>query len=93
MGILYIAAGWYFRLPMPVQPLKAMAVIAIAQGLGPSVIAAGALLMSIALLFLTATRALDYMNRVVPQPVVRGVQFALGILLIRSAVDILCLTN
>src|SRR3989304_577174 len=43
VGILYIGAGWYFGLPMPVQPLKALAAIAIAQQLSPDVIAAGAL--------------------------------------------------
>ena len=85
VGIAYLAAGWYFRLPMPVQPLKAFSVIAIAQALTPSVIAAGALLMSLFLFLLASTRAIVYVNRAVPLPVVRGVQFALGIVLIRSA--------
>ena len=89
VGIAYIAAGWYFRLPMPVQPLKAFSVIAIAQALTPAVIAAGALLMSLALLLLASTRAIVYVTRVVPLPVVRGVQFALGIVLIRSALGMI----
>ena len=85
VGIAYIAAGWYFRVPMPVQPLKAFSVIAIAQALSPSVIAAGALLMSLSLFLLASTRAIEYLNRAIPQQVVRGVQFGLGVLLIRSA--------
>ena len=85
VGVAYVLAGWYFRLPMPVQPLKAFSVIAIAQALSPSVIAAGALLMSLSLFLLASTRAIEYLNRVVPQQVVRGVQFGLGVLLIRSA--------
>ncbi len=85
VGVAYIIAGWYFRLPMPIQPLKAFSVIAIAQALSPSVIAAGALLMSLCLFLLASTRAIEYLNRVVPQEVVRGVQFGLGVLLIRSA--------
>ncbi len=85
VGVAYVAAGWYFRLPMPVQPLKAFSVIAIAQALSPSVIAAGALLMSLSLFLLASSRAIEYLNRVVPQEVVRGVQFGLGVLLIRSA--------
>ena len=85
VGVAYIAAGWYFRLPMPVQPLKAFSVIAIAQALSPSVIAAGALLMSLSLFLLASTRAVVYLTRAVPLPVVRGIQFALGIVLIRSA--------
>jgi SulP family sulfate permease len=86
VGIAYIAAGWYFRLPMPVQPLKAFSAIAIAQAVTPSVIAAGALLMSLVMFLLAATRGVEYLTRVISQPVVRGVQFALGLVLIRNAV-------
>ncbi|MEE8443573.1 MAG: putative sulfate/molybdate transporter [Dehalococcoidia bacterium] len=85
VGIAYIAAGLYFRIPMPVQPLKAFSVIAIAQALSPSVIAAGALLMSLSLFLLASTRTVEYLTRAVPLPVVRGVQFALGIVLVRNA--------
>ena len=89
VGIAYIAAGWYFRLPMPVQPLKAFSVIAIAQALSPSVIAAGALLMSLSLALLVSTRGIQYLTRVIPTPVVRGVQFGLGIVLMRSAFEMI----
>ena len=85
VGIAYIAAGWYFRIPMPVQPLKAFSVIAISQALSPMVIAAGAILMGLSLFLLASTRAIEYLHRVVPQQVVRGVQFALGLILVRSA--------
>lgn len=86
VGIAYIATGWYFRLPMPVQPLKAFSAIAIAQAVTPSVIAAGALLMSLVMFLLAATRGVEYLTRIVSLPVVRGVQFALGLVLIRNAV-------
>ena len=33
VGLFYIGSGLYYRLPMPVQPLKAVAAIAIALGL------------------------------------------------------------
>lgn len=86
VGIAYIVAGWYFRLPMPVQPLKAFSAIAIAQAVTPSVIAAGALLMSLVMFLLAATRGVEYLTRAISLPVVRGVQFALGLVLIRNAV-------
>jgi len=44
-GRAYIASGLYFRLPVPIQPLKAMAAIALAQGLGLNVIRAGSIWM------------------------------------------------
>ncbi len=85
VGVIYILAGWYFRIPMPVQPLKALAVIAIAQHSPPSVIAAAALLMAGSLAFLSATGAIRLLDKIVPLPVVRGVQIGLGLLLLKSA--------
>ena len=40
-GLLYVAAALIYRLPVPVQPLKAFGAIAIAKGLGSDEIAAG----------------------------------------------------
>jgi len=42
-GVTYLVTGLYFRIPVPVQPLKAMAAIAIAQGLSPEVVSAAGL--------------------------------------------------
>jgi len=89
VGIVYIAAGWYFRLPMPVQPLKALAAIAIARELSPDVIAAGALLMSLSLVVLAVSGAMDRVYAIVPIPVVRGIQLGLAYVLIRGAFSML----
>ena len=55
VGLLYIYCGVYYNLPVPVQPLKATAAIAIAGGLGVSVISAAGILMGIILLLLAIT--------------------------------------
>jgi len=89
VGILYIAAGWYFGLPMPVQPLKALAAIAIAEQLSPDVIAAGALLMSLSLGVLAVTGLIDRLYAIVPTVVVRGIQLGLAYVLIRGALRLL----
>ena len=89
IGVIYIAAGWYFGLPMPVQPLKALAAIAIARELAPDVIAAGALLMSLSLVFLAVTGLIDRLYAIVPTPVIRGVQLGLAYVLIRGAIRML----
>src|SRR3990172_9816110 len=88
VGITYIAAGWYFRLPMPVQPLKAFAAIAIAEQLSPDVIAAGALLMSLSLAVLALSGAMDRIYAWVPLPAVRGIQLGLAYLLIKGALKL-----
>ncbi len=89
VGIVYIAAGWYFRIPMPVQPLKALAAIAIAERLSSDVIAAGALLMSISLGLLAVTGMIDRLYRIIPTAIVRGVQLGLAYILVRGAVKML----
>ena len=38
-GLLYLVVAAVYRLPVPVQPLKAFGAIAIAKGLGPNEIA------------------------------------------------------
>ena len=78
-GALQIASGLAYRLPMPVQPLKAMAAIAIAGKLAPPLLAAGGLLVGMIMLILARSGALEWIARTVPKPVVRGIQVGLGI--------------
>lgn len=87
-GILYVVAGWYYRVPVPVQPLKAFGAIAIAAQLGPDEIAAGALLMGAVFLLLGGTGLLDRAARVFPLPLVRAVQLSVGLLFLKVAVGL-----
>jgi sulfate permease, SulP family len=84
-GLLYVAAGLLYRVPVPVQPLKAFGAIAIAQGLGSSEIAAGALLMGGVFVALGASGWLDRAARVFPHPIIRGVQLSVGLLFCQLA--------
>src|SRR4051794_35807029 len=56
-GLVYVGTALYFRVPVPVQPLKAFAAAAIALGLSAETLAAGALLMAAAMAVLAATGA------------------------------------
>jgi MFS superfamily sulfate permease-like transporter len=84
-GLLYVAAGVIYRLPVPVQPLKAFGAIAIAQGLGADVIAGGALLMGAIFVVLGASGLLDLAARAFPRAVIRGVQLVVGLLFLKIA--------
>jgi hypothetical protein len=84
-GLLYVVAGLVYRVPVPVQPLKAFGAIAIAQGLGSSEIAAGALLMGVVFVVLGASGALDQVARIFPHPIIRGIQLSVGLLLCQLA--------
>src|SRR3990167_3398770 len=78
-GLMQILTGLFYGLPMPVQPLKAMAVIVITQKLSGNVLYGGGLAIGLLMLFLALTGLIDWIARVVPKSVVRGVQFGLGL--------------
>lgn len=84
-GVLYVAAAFVYRLPIPVQPLKALGAIAIAKGLGSDEIAAAALLMGAIFLVLGRVGALDLAAKAFPRPIIRGVQLAVGLLFLKVA--------
>ncbi len=84
-GVAYIGSALYFRLPIPVQPLKAMAAIALAQGLGLNVIRAGSLWVGVILLALVLSGGIRWMARLFPPMIVKGLQLGVGLLLVKSA--------
>ncbi len=84
-GMLYVAAALLYRLPVPVQPLKAFGAIAIAEGLGTDEIAAGALLMGAIFVLLGSSGLVDLAARVFPRAVIRGIQLAVGLLFLKIA--------
>src|SRR6201996_6740349 len=84
-GLLYVVAGLVYRLPVPVQPLKAFGAIAIAHGFGADDIAAGALLMGAIFLTLGASGLLDWVAKVFPHPIIRGIQLSVGLLFCQLA--------
>lgn len=88
VGVLYVVSGVVYRVPVPVQPMKAFGVIAITQGLGADVIASGALLLGVAFAVLGASGLLGRVAGVFPLPIIRGVQLSVGLLLCRLAWDL-----
>lgn len=87
-GLVYIGTALYFRVPVPVQPLKAFAAAAIALQLSAETIAAGALLMSAAMAALAAWSLADWLAARFPLVLVRGIQASVALLLAKAAVDL-----
>jgi hypothetical protein len=85
-GIWFVITGFYYRLPIPLEPMKAIAVIALATGLGATEIAAAGLVLGIIFLLLGFGRWMDLIERWIPQSVIRGIQLGLALLLLRTAV-------
>lgn len=82
---LYLLVAAVYRLPVPVQPLKALGAIAIAQGLGSDEIASAAILMGVIFLVIGATGLVDLAGRAFPKPLIRGVQLTVGLLFLKIA--------
>jgi hypothetical protein len=78
-GVMQLVTGFAYRMPMPVQPLKAMAAIVIAQQASAATLYGAGLAIGIVMLVLAATGLLDWLARVVPKCVVRGIQLGLGL--------------
>jgi MFS superfamily sulfate permease-like transporter len=78
-GLMQYVTALTYGMPMPVQPLKAVAVLVITQKVAPEILYGGGLAIGIVMLILAATGAITWLARVVPRPVVRGLQLGLGI--------------
>lgn len=80
-GVYNILTGLLFGVPMPVQPMKSIAAVAIIPGHHltiPQIMAAG--LTTSGLLFvLGVTRLMGLVQRFMPLPVVRGIQLSQGL--------------
>jgi hypothetical protein len=84
-GVMQLVTGAIYRMPMPVQPLKAMAAIVIAERLSGETLFGAGLAIGVVMLVLAVTGLVDWCARVVPRCVVRGIQFGLGTQLVLLA--------
>ena len=78
-GLFYLATGLFYRLPIPVQPMKAVSAVLLTSGLSAQAIAATGLLVGLSLLVLGLTGIIGRLAQAVPQSVTTGLQLGLGI--------------
>jgi hypothetical protein len=86
-GLWFMATGLYYRLPIPLEPMKVIAVIVIAGSVGSREIAAAGIILGFIFLVLGYGRFFEIIEKWVPQSVVRGIQLGLALLLFRSSWD------
>ena len=87
-GAFQVVWGLAYGLPLSVEPMKALAGLAIAGALTAGELAAAGLLAGVALLALGAVSALDRVATVAGRPVIRGVQFAVALLLLETGLSL-----
>ncbi len=89
VGIISIITGLIFKLPIPIEPMKVLAAIAIAQSWSPSLIYASGFAMGITWFIFSITGVIEVIARYTPHPVIRGIQVALGAMLAMQAYNLM----
>ena len=84
-GLANILTGLVYGIPLPVQPMKAIAAIAIAENFSPDVTASAGLFVAAAIGMLSLTGTMGWVTKRVPVPVVKGIQVGTGLSLAMSA--------
>ncbi|KMZ65727.1 putative Sulfate transporter [Zostera marina] len=84
-----IVTGFLFGVPMPVQPMKSIAAVAISESTAhltiPQIMAAG-ISTAVVLLVLGVTGIMSWLYKYIPLPVVRGIQLSQGLSFAFSAI-------
>lgn len=89
MGLANIITGIVYRLPMPIEPMKVLAVMAIAQHWSPSMVYASGFAMGVIWLVFAATNLIGWIAKITPKSVIWGIQVTLGLLLAIEAIKML----
>ncbi len=87
MGLANILTGLVYRLPLPIEPMKVIAVMAIAQRWSPSLVYATGFTMGLTWLLFSMIGVVDWIARHTPKCIVRGIQFSLAALLMLQALQ------
>lgn len=80
-AIFYIATGLYYRLPIPVQPMKAVAALLLTSQVSSQSLIASGVLIGVILLVLGGTGWINSAARLIPRSVLSGLQLGLGLML------------
>ena len=84
-GIWFIITGYYYQIPVPIEPMKVIAVVAIAENMNAGQIAAAGLILGLLFLMLGYGKWLDALEKYIPQSVIRGIQLGLALLLVKTS--------
>lgn len=88
-AVFYIATALVYRLPVPVQPMKAIAAVLLVGAATPASVAAAGVMIGVVLILLGASGVIDRVGRLVPQSVLAGLQLGLGLALASVAVRLM----
>lgn len=84
-AVWYAIAGLYYKLPIPIEPMKAIGAIVIAEGLTTPEIAASGIVIGILFFLIGSFKGMRVIRNYIPKSVIRGVQGGLALLLLKTS--------
>ena len=87
-GLFQVVWGLYYGVPVSVEPMKALAALVIAGALSTGELVAAGLLLAAVLLLVGISGSLERVEHYVGQPVVRGIQFGVALVLLETGVGL-----
>lgn len=87
-GAFQIVWGVKYGLPISVEPMKALAALAIAGALTYAELALAGIVLGVLLLVIGLSGTLARVERWIGEPVIRGVQFAVGLILLETSIGL-----
>ena len=92
-GVMCIVAGLVFRTPMAVQPMKAIGALAIAGAMTAAQASVAGLTVGLFVLMLGVTGFVARIDRIIPRPVLRGLQMVVALQLLWSGMRLALLVT
>lgn len=78
-GLFYLFSGWFYGMPMAVQPMKAASAVILTEKISAPEVAAAGIVIGLILLLLGLSGLIVKIAHITPKSVVGGIQLGLGI--------------
>ncbi|MDO8840806.1 putative sulfate/molybdate transporter, partial [Methanocalculus sp.] len=91
VALWFIISGFYYRLPIPIEPMKAIGAIAIAEGLTAGEIAASGIIIGLLFLIIGYAKGMERLRKIIPESVIRGIQVGLALILLKTSLGYIIL--
>jgi SulP family sulfate permease len=78
-GLFYLFCGWFYSIPMAVQPMKAASAAVLVQKLSAGEVAAAGIIIGSILLLLGISGLIDKISKITHPGVIGGIQMGLGL--------------
>lgn len=85
-GVFQIVWGFYYGVPISVEPMKAVAALVIAGSITTGELLVAGLLIGVVLLTIGITGSLERVGQCIGSPVIRGIQFGVALVLLRTGI-------